>query len=142
MSKYTDTSSEDSNDSSAGIVADTSTQVPTAIIRKLVRWRLAVMAWTFSECMAFGFLSTIGAMRWSLFEVSCTLLGPLAAVTAIPRFQYHTVLGNIGFVLLFIILAALPFLHPYRPRRWTLIISAIAWLIWPWLGFAFTINHM
>jgi hypothetical protein len=141
MSKYTDTSSKDANGTS-GAVDGTSTEVPTAIIRKQVRWRLAVMAWTFSECMAFGFLSTVGAMRWSLFEVSCTLLGPLAAVTAIPRFQFHSLLGNVGFVLLFILLAALPFLHPYHPRRWTLIISAMTWLLWPWLGFAFTINHM
>ncbi len=142
MSKSTDTSSEDAIDTSAGTSADSVTRVPTAIIKKQVRWRLAVMAWTFSECMAFGFLSTVGAMRWSLFEVSCTLLGPLAAVTAVPRFQYHTLLGNMGFVLLFLILAGLPFLHPYHPRRWTLIVSAIAWLLWPWLGFAFTINHM
>jgi hypothetical protein len=118
------------------------TEVRTAVIKKQVRWRLAVMAWTFSECLAMGFLSTFGALHWSVYEIICTLIGPLAAITAIPRFQYHALFPNVGFVLLFLVLAVLPFLHPYHPKRWTLIVSAMAWLLWPWLGFILTINHL
>jgi hypothetical protein len=116
--------------------------ISTRIIKKQLRWRLAAMLWIFSECMALGFLGAVGALRWSLFDLTCILTGPFAALTAIPRFQYDSLWGNIGFVLVFLLLAASPFLHPSYPKRWTLILSGMAWLLWPWIGFMFTINHM
>jgi hypothetical protein len=105
-------------------------------------WRTAISAWFLSEAFAIGILWGAGWMRFSLEEILCTLSGPLAFVTAFPRFQYHSLLHNALFVLVFMALAAAAFLHVWRPRRWTLVISLIAWLLWPWLGFLFTIHHV
>ncbi len=106
------------------------------------RGRLAAAAWVVSELLAFAILAVANGMRFSTETVLCMLAGPLAMVTAIPRFKYHGFFGNAGFVLGFALLAALPFLHVGHPRRWTLALSLLAWLLWPWLGVAFTIRHV
>lgn len=105
-------------------------------------WRIAVGAWLLSETFATGILWGAGWLHFSLEQVLCTLSGPLAFVTALPRFQYHSLMGNVLFVLAFVALAALPFLHCRKSRRSTLVISLLAWLLRPWLGFLFTIHHV
>lgn len=104
-------------------------------------WRIAVGAWLLSEAFAFGILWGGGWLITTKLML-CTLAGPLACVTAFERFQYHGLLANALFVLTFLALAALPLLHLCRPRRWTLVVSLIAWALWPWLGVPFTINHL
>ena len=92
-------------------------------------WRIAVGTWLLSEAFAAGILWGAGWLVFSLEQALCTLAGPLAAVTAIPRFQYHGLLSNTLFVLVFLALAALPWLHCWKPRRWTLAISMLAWVL-------------
>jgi hypothetical protein len=104
-------------------------------------WRIAGGAWIVSEAFAFGILWGGGWLITTKLAL-CTVAGPLAFVTAFARFQYHSLLANALFVLTFLALAALPFLHLWRPRRWTLVVSLIAWALWPWLGVPFTINHL
>ena len=105
-------------------------------------WRIAVIVGFLSETFAFGILWSTGSLRFTAEQILCTLAGPLAAVTAVPRFQYHSLIANVLFVLGFAALAALPFLHGWYPRRWTLVLSVLAWVVWPWLGFLFTIHHV
>jgi hypothetical protein len=69
-------------------------------------------------------------------------LGPFAAVTAIPRFQYHSLLSNFGFVLVCLTVLASPFAYVAQPRRSTLIVSAVALVIWCVFGLGFSIDHM
>lgn len=106
------------------------------------RWRIVLGAWALSESLAFGILWGAGWLRFTVEQVLCTLAGPLAFVTAFPRFQYHSLTANTLFVAAFLGLAALPFLHAWRPRRWTLVVALLAWTVWPWLGFLFTIHHL
>jgi hypothetical protein len=69
-------------------------------------------------------------------------LGPLAAVEAVPRFQYHSLPGNIAFVAGCLTLLAAPFAYVIRPRRATLFLSLIGLVAWCLFGLGFTINHM
>jgi hypothetical protein len=69
-------------------------------------------------------------------------LGPLAAVTAIPRFQYHSLLGNALFVAFCTVVLAAPFAYAIRPRRWMLGLTVIALLVWCLFGIGFTIDHL
>lgn len=109
---------------------------------RVLPWRSAGGAWILSETFAAGILWGAGWLHFSLEQILCTLSGPLAFVTAIPRFQYHSLLANALLVMTFVALAALPFLHWWKPRRWALIVSLLAWALWPWLGFLFTIHHV
>jgi hypothetical protein len=102
---------------------------------------LMALAWMASELFAFGLLWAAEWLRGEWSQLLCTLAGPLACVTAISRFQHHSALSNTLFVLVFVLLTALPFLYVWRPRRWTLIVSMLAWGLWPWLGVLFTINR-
>lgn len=104
-------------------------------------WYLMALAWMASELFAFGLLWAAEWLNGEWNQLLCTLAGPLACVTAIPRFQHHSVWSNTVFVLVFVLLTALPFLYVLRPRRWTLIVSMLAWGLWPWLGVLFTLNH-
>jgi len=70
------------------------------------------------------------------------LAGPLAAVKALPRFQYHHVVANAGFVLFTMLLLVAPAVHVFRPRRWTLALSALAMAIWILFGMGMSIDHM
>lgn len=69
-------------------------------------------------------------------------LGPLAAVTAVPRFQYHSLVGNALFVVFCALVLIAPFAYAMRPRRWTLVVTLIALLVWCLFGIGFTIDHM
>lgn len=69
-------------------------------------------------------------------------LGPLAAVTAIPRVQYHSVLANAGFVLVCLAVLVLPFAYVARPNRGTLAVSALALVVWCIFGLGFSITHV
>jgi hypothetical protein len=69
-------------------------------------------------------------------------LGPLAAVEAVPRFRYHSLLSNCGFVLLCVAVLTAPFAHVIWPRRGTMIVSLIGLVVWWLFGLGFTINHM
>jgi hypothetical protein len=69
-------------------------------------------------------------------------LGPLAAFEAIPRFQYHSWLGNAGFVIGALVIFAAPLAHVAWPRRLTLAVSCIALVIWCLYGLGFSIDHM
>lgn len=69
-------------------------------------------------------------------------LGPLAAVTAIPRFRYHSFLSNAMFVAFCGAVLIAPFAYAIRPRRWTLLLTVVALLVWCLFGIGFTIDHM
>ena len=68
--------------------------------------------------------------------------GPLAALKAIPRFRYHSVVSNLGFVLLVALLLAAPAAHVIWPRRATLFVSAAALVVWILFGMGMSIDHM
>lgn len=69
-------------------------------------------------------------------------LGPLAAVEAIPRFRYHSLAGNVGFVLACLALLAAPFAHVRWPRRATLVGSGLTLVAWTLFGMGFAVRHM
>lgn len=69
-------------------------------------------------------------------------LGPLAAVEAVPRFRYHSLAGNVGFVLASLAILLAPFVHVLRPRRTTLVASAVALVVWCLFGMGFAVRHM
>ena len=69
-------------------------------------------------------------------------LGPLAAVEAIPRLQYHSWLSNAGFVLGALVVLAAPLTHVTWPRRLTLVASGIGLVVWCVYGLGFSIDHM
>lgn len=69
-------------------------------------------------------------------------LGPLAAVEAVPRFKYHSLLSNGAFVLGCVAMLVAPFAYVIRPRLVTLIVSAIALIVWCVFGLGLTIDHM
>ena len=69
-------------------------------------------------------------------------LGPLAAVTAIPRFQYHSLVSNALFVAFCGAVLAAPFAYAIRLRLWTLVVTVIALVVWCLFGMGFTIDHM
>ena len=69
-------------------------------------------------------------------------LGPFAIVKALPRFQYHSVLANAGFVLVCLIVLFTPLAYVVRPGRLTLVVSAIGLMVWCVYGLGFSIDHM
>jgi hypothetical protein len=69
-------------------------------------------------------------------------LGPLAAVEAIPRFRYHSLLSNLGFVLACIGILVAPFAYVMWPRRLLLAVSVLGLVVWWLFGLGFTIHHM
>jgi hypothetical protein len=69
-------------------------------------------------------------------------LGPLAAVEAVPRFRYHSLAGNIGFVMVCVAVLVAPFAYVLRPRRLTLLASAVGLVVWCLFGMGFTVRHI
>ena len=69
-------------------------------------------------------------------------LGPLSAVEAVPRFRYHSLPGNVGFVLVSLAILVAPFAYVLRPRRITLVASAVALVVWCLFGMGFAVRHM
>jgi hypothetical protein len=102
--------------------------------------------------VAFLFLA-VQLASWVILQLSCSeltrgelwrygALGPLAAVEAIPRFRYHSLLGNAGFVALCLAILGAPFVYAYRPGRATLVWSAVACVVWVLFGLGFSIRHI
>lgn len=96
---------------------------------------------------------TVQGISYLLLQQSCSpyvlsevwlygALGPLAAVEAIPRFQYHSALSNAGFVILCLTVLALPLAYVVWPRRLTLLVSTVGLAIWYLYGLGFSIHHM
>jgi hypothetical protein len=79
-------------------------------------------------------------MRAGLWRYAA--LGPLAAVLAIPRFRYHSLLGNLGFVALCVALLVAPFAYAVRPGRVGLAVSVVALAVWVLFGLGFSVHHM
>ena len=87
-----------------------------------------------------------------LLQVSCSYgvtrlwlysaLGPFAAIEALSRLQYHSLLNNIAFVCVGLIILAAPFGYVLRPRRATLVLSLVGLVVWCLFGLGFTINHI
>jgi hypothetical protein len=69
-------------------------------------------------------------------------LGPFAAIKAGTRFQYHSLLSNIGFLLVCLAVLVMPLAYIVRPKRATLVVSLIGLVIWCVFGLGFSINHM
>ena len=63
-------------------------------------------------------------------------------MTAIPRFQYHSILANVSFVAFCAVVLAAPFAYVIRPGRWTLALTMVGLLVWCLFGIGFTIDHM
>ena len=69
-------------------------------------------------------------------------LGPLAAVEATARFQYHSFLGNAGFVAWCIAVSLAPFAYALRPGRAGLAASVAGLVLWVVFGLGFSVRHM
>ena len=69
-------------------------------------------------------------------------LGPLAAVEAIPRFRYHSLLSNVGFVLVCVGILGAPFAYVMWPHRLLLAISVLGLVVWWLFGLGFTLHHL
>ena len=91
-------------------------------------------------------------LSYLLLQVSCSYgvtrlwlysaLGPFAAIEALPRLQYHSLLNNLAFVCAGLIILAAPFAYVLRPRRATMVLSLIGLIVWCLFGLGFTINHI
>jgi len=69
-------------------------------------------------------------------------LGPLAALEAIPRFRYHSLVGNIAFSLWCLAVMLVPFAYAVRPPRATLIGGVAGRVGWWIFGMGFSVRHM
>jgi hypothetical protein len=69
-------------------------------------------------------------------------LGPFAAIKTGPRFHYHSLLSNIGFLLVCLVVLVTPLAYLVRPGRATLVVSIIGLVIWCVFGLGFSINHL
>lgn len=102
---------------------------------------IVLVLYACAQLLSFGFLISakphhIGRM-WTFGA-----LGPLAAVTAVPRFQYHSLASNALFAVVCALVLIAPFAYAIRPRRWTLAVTVIGLLVWSLFGIGFTIDHM
>jgi hypothetical protein len=109
--------------------------------RRTALWRLAAM------------YLTVQAVSYLVLQTSCSpyaltdlwvhgALGPLAAVEAIPRFRYHSLLSNAAFVALWCAILALPFVSVVWPRRVTMVVSLLGLIVWWLYGLGFTVHHI
>ena len=104
---------------------------------------LAIVLVLYATAQLLSFLFLISAKPYHAGEMwTFGALGPLAAVTAFPRFKYHSLLSNGFFVACCLLVLAAPFAYAIRPRRWTLVLTVIALLVWCLFGIGFTIDHM
>ena len=104
---------------------------------------LAIVAVLYASAQLLSFLFLLSMKPYHLGQMwTFGALGPLAAVTAIPRFQYHSLAGNALFLAFCSLVLIAPFAYALRPRRWTLVLTVIALLVWCLFGIGFTIDHM
>lgn len=104
---------------------------------------LATVLVLYASAQLLSFLLLISMKPYHLGQMwTFGALGPLAAVTAIPRFKYHSLMSNAMFVAFCTMVLAAPFAYAIRPRRWTLAVTVIGLLVWCLFGMGFTIDHM
>jgi hypothetical protein len=104
---------------------------------------LAIILVLYAGAQLLSFLFLISSMPYSAGKMwTFGALGPLAVVTAVPRFQYHSLLNNALFVAFCAVLLAAPFAYAIRPRRLTLAVTVIGLLVWCAFGIGFTIDHL
>lgn len=104
---------------------------------------LAIVLVLYASAQLLSFLLLTSAKPYHVEQIwTFGALGPLAAVTAIPRFQYHSLVSNALFVAFCGVVLAAPFAYALRPRRWTLVLTVIALVVWCLFGMGFTIDHM
>lgn len=113
----------------------------TPVSRASALWRVAALYLTV-QLVSYLFLQA-SCSSYVLGELWIYgALGPLAAFEAVPRFRYHSPLGNIGFVVFSVAVLVAPFAYVIRPRAITLILSAVGLVVWCLFGLGFTIDHM
>jgi hypothetical protein len=104
---------------------------------------LAIVLVLYACAQLLSFFFLISAKPYSAGKMwTFGALGPLAAVTAIPRLQYHSLASNALFVAFCAVVLAAPFAYAIRPRRLTLAVTVIGLLVWCLFGIGFTIDHM
>jgi hypothetical protein len=104
---------------------------------------LAIILVLYAGAQLLSFFFLISAKPYSAGKMwTFGALGPLAAVTAIPRLQYHSFVSNALFVTFCVVVLAAPFSYAIRPRRLTLAMTVIGLLVWCVFGIGFTIDHM
>ena len=104
---------------------------------------LAIILVLYACAQLLSFFFLISAKPYSAGKMwTFGALGPLAAVTAIPRLQYHSLASNALFVVFCAVVLATPFAYAMRPRLWTLAVTVIGLLVWCVFGIGFTIDHM
>ena len=104
---------------------------------------LAVILSLYAAAQLLSFLLLISTKPYHVGRMwTFGALGPLAAVTAVPRFQYHSIPGNALFVALCAVVLAAPFAYAIRPGRWTLGLTVVGLLVWCLFGIGFTIDHL
>ena len=111
------------------------------VTRATAFWRVVAM-YVVVQILSYLFLLE-SCSRYSLADMWVHgALGPLAAVEAVPRFKYHSVVSNGAFVLGCLALLVAPFAYVIRPHLLTLIVSAIGLILWCLFGIGMTIDHM
>ena len=104
---------------------------------------LAIVAALYASAQLLSFLFLTSAQPHDIARMwTFGALGPLAAVTAIPRFRYHSFVSNSLFVVFCAVVLIAPFAYAVRPRRWTLVVTVVGLLVWCLFGIGFTIDHM
>lgn len=104
---------------------------------------LAVVLALYAAAQLLSFLLLLSMKPYHLEQMwTFGALGPLAAVTAVPRFQYHSLPGNAMFVAFCAMVLATPFAYAIRPRWWTLALTVVGLMVWCLFGIGFTIDHM
>ena len=109
--------------------------------RRAALWRVALI-YLAIQCASFIILQSSCSSRavGSLWLHGA--LGPLAAVEAIPRFRYHSLLSNVGFVLACLGILVSPLAYVMWPHRFLLAVSVLGLVVWWLFGLGFTIHHM
>ena len=109
--------------------------------RRAALWRVALIYLTV-QCASFIILQSSCSPHATGSLWLHGALGPLAAIEAIPRFRYHSLLSNVVFVLACVGILVAPFAYVMWPNRLLLAVSVLGFVIWWLFGLGFTIHHM
>ena len=90
--------------------------------RRAALWRVALIYLTV-QCASFIILQSSCSPHATGSLWLHGALGPLAAIEAIPRFRYHSLLSNVGVVLVCVGILVMPFAYVRWPRRLSLVVS-------------------
>jgi hypothetical protein len=114
---------------------------PNRLSRGTALFRVGAM-YLAVQCLSYCFLQT-SCSSYALVDLWIHgALGPLAAVEAVPRFRYHSLLSNAAFVALCCAVLAAPFIYVVWPRRIALIASLVGLVVWWLFGLGFTVHHL